>query len=138
MIGCQARVPRKLPSANTGMLCSKLRSISQSKDDRLCIRVIQPFAIIMNSLRIARSALRARPTAFATSIARRGYADVASDKIRLSLALPHQVRAVVASEPKLLIADLRTDDMYPVHVQVSRCVCPRCTHASCAIVTANH
>lgn len=45
----------------------------------------------MNSLRVARAALRARPTAFA-NMARRGYADVASDKIRLSLALPHQVR----------------------------------------------
>ncbi|KAK5004456.1 hypothetical protein LTR28_008892 [Elasticomyces elasticus] len=45
----------------------------------------------MSSLRIARSALRVRPTTFRTSIARRGYADVAADKIRLSLALPHQV-----------------------------------------------
>ncbi|KAK4995717.1 delta subunit of the central stalk of mitochondrial F1F0 ATP synthase, atp16 [Elasticomyces elasticus] len=44
----------------------------------------------MSSLRIARSALRVRPTTFRTSIARRGYADVAADKIRLSLALPHQ------------------------------------------------
>ncbi|KAK4547129.1 hypothetical protein LTR36_001350 [Oleoguttula mirabilis] len=42
----------------------------------------------MNSLRIARSALRARPTAIRA--AKRGYADVAPDKIRLSLALPHQ------------------------------------------------
>lgn len=46
----------------------------------------------MNSLRIARTALRLRPAAFQTAIARRGYADVAPDKIRLSLALPHQVR----------------------------------------------
>lgn len=45
----------------------------------------------MNSLRVARSALRARPTAFRAPLQQRGYADVASDKIRLSLALPHQV-----------------------------------------------
>ncbi|KAI7478392.1 ATP synthase subunit delta [Hortaea werneckii] len=44
----------------------------------------------MNSLRVARSALRARPTAFRAALQQRGYADVASDKIRLSLALPHQ------------------------------------------------
>jgi F-type H+-transporting ATPase subunit delta len=46
----------------------------------------------MSSLRIARAALRARPQAIARPVMRRGYADVASDKIKLSLALPHQVR----------------------------------------------
>ncbi|KAJ4333807.1 delta subunit of the central stalk of mitochondrial F1F0 ATP synthase, atp16 [Ascochyta clinopodiicola] len=44
----------------------------------------------MSALRIARSALRARPAAIARPIQRRGYAEVASDKIKLSLALPHQ------------------------------------------------
>ncbi|KAF2671372.1 epsilon subunit of F1F0-ATP synthase N-terminal domain-containing protein [Microthyrium microscopicum] len=44
----------------------------------------------MSALRIARSALRARPTSFRTPLSRRGYADVASDKIKLSLSLPHQ------------------------------------------------
>lgn len=48
----------------------------------------------MNSFRVARAALRVRPTAFASPLARRGYADVASDKIKLSLALPHQVRSL--------------------------------------------
>ncbi|KAK5135131.1 hypothetical protein LTR08_005656 [Meristemomyces frigidus] len=42
----------------------------------------------MNSLRIARTALRVSKVA--APAARRGYADVAPDKIRLSLALPHQ------------------------------------------------
>ncbi|KAH0336765.1 epsilon subunit of F1F0-ATP synthase N-terminal domain-containing protein, partial [Aureobasidium melanogenum] len=46
--------------------------------------------LIMNSFRVARAALRVRPTAFAAPLARRGYADVASDKIQLSLSLPHQ------------------------------------------------
>ena len=43
----------------------------------------------MNSIRIARTALRV--SKIAAPAARRGYADVAPDKIRLSLALPHQV-----------------------------------------------
>jgi hypothetical protein len=45
----------------------------------------------MSAFRFARSALRARPAAIARPIQRRGYAEVASDKIKLSLALPHQV-----------------------------------------------
>ncbi|KAF2109689.1 ATP synthase [Lophiotrema nucula] len=44
----------------------------------------------MSSLRIARAALQVRPAAIARPLQRRGYADVASDKIKLSLALPHQ------------------------------------------------
>lgn len=44
----------------------------------------------MNSLRIARAALRARPAAARISIQRRGYAEAASDKLRFNLSLPHQ------------------------------------------------
>lgn len=44
----------------------------------------------MNSLRIARVALRTRPTAISAPLLRRGYAEAVSDKIKLSLALPHQ------------------------------------------------
>ena len=55
-----------------------------------CILTTPPS--IMNSLRIARAAIRARPAAIARPLQRRGYAEVASDKIKLSLALPHQVR----------------------------------------------
>ena len=45
----------------------------------------------MNSLRIARTALSARSVAFrAATPLRRSYADVAPDKIKLTLALPHQ------------------------------------------------
>lgn len=51
----------------------------------------------MNSLRIARAAVRARPTAIARLLQRRGYAEVASDKIKLSLALPHQVRIAIVA-----------------------------------------
>ncbi|ETS85768.1 ATP synthase subunit delta [Pestalotiopsis fici W106-1] len=44
----------------------------------------------MNSFRVARAALRARPAAFRVPLQRRTYADAAPDKIKLSLALPHQ------------------------------------------------
>ena len=46
----------------------------------------------MSAFRFARAAIRARPAAIARPVQRRGYAEVASDKIKLSLALPHQVR----------------------------------------------
>ncbi|KAJ9161146.1 Epsilon subunit of F1F0-ATP synthase N-terminal [Coniochaeta hoffmannii] len=44
----------------------------------------------MNSLRVARAALRARPSAIRAPLQRRGYAEAVSDKIKLSLSLPHQ------------------------------------------------
>jgi len=44
----------------------------------------------MSAFRFARAAIRARPAAIARPVQRRGYAEVASDKIKLSLALPHQ------------------------------------------------
>ena len=44
----------------------------------------------MSALRVARVAIRARSAAIARPIQRRGYAEVASDKIKLSLVLPHQ------------------------------------------------
>ncbi|KAE9575710.1 hypothetical protein CGMCC3_g8441 [Colletotrichum fructicola] len=44
----------------------------------------------MNSLRIARAALRARPAAIRAPLQRRTYADAVPDKIKLSLSLPHQ------------------------------------------------
>ncbi|KAK3333996.1 ATP synthase delta chain mitochondrial precursor [Cercophora scortea] len=44
----------------------------------------------MNSLRIARAALRVRPVAMRIPVQRRGYAEAVPDKIKLSLSLPHQ------------------------------------------------
>ncbi|MCJ1228825.1 delta subunit of the central stalk of mitochondrial F1F0 ATP synthase, atp16 [Toensbergia leucococca] len=44
----------------------------------------------MNSLRIFRSVARSRPTAIRVHLQRRAYADAVSDKIKLTLALPHQ------------------------------------------------
>lgn len=57
----------------------------------------------MSAIRVARVALRARSAAVARPIQRRGYADAVSDKIKLSLALPHQVRtshALYSSGPE--------------------------------------
>jgi hypothetical protein len=46
----------------------------------------------MSALRLSRVALRSRPVSFRGYVQRRGYAEAVSDKIKLSLALPHQVR----------------------------------------------
>jgi hypothetical protein len=45
----------------------------------------------MSALRISRAALRVRSAVAIKPVQRRGYADAVSDKIKLSLALPHQV-----------------------------------------------
>ncbi|KAL2052298.1 hypothetical protein ABVK25_007457 [Lepraria finkii] len=44
----------------------------------------------MNSLRVARAAARIRQSTFVAPLQRRSYADAVSDKIKLTLALPHQ------------------------------------------------
>ena len=46
----------------------------------------------MNALRVARTIARARPYHSVQQIQKRGYADPVTDKIKLTLALPHQVR----------------------------------------------
>ena len=46
----------------------------------------------MSAVRASRAALRARSALTKNPVQRRGYADAVSDKIKLSLALPHQVR----------------------------------------------
>ena len=46
----------------------------------------------MSALRVTRAAARARIAPIRAQVQRRGYADAVSDKIKLSLALPHQVR----------------------------------------------
>jgi hypothetical protein len=56
---------------------------------------------IMNAFRVARAA---RPAFNALrTVQRRGYADVAADKIQLSLALPHQVRSRISECRKDLL-----------------------------------
>ncbi|KAI9798083.1 MAG: delta subunit of the central stalk of mitochondrial F1F0 ATP synthase, atp16 [Piccolia ochrophora] len=44
----------------------------------------------MNPMRFARTALRVRPAVLRGPLQRRGYAEAVGDKIKLSLALPHQ------------------------------------------------
>ena len=55
----------------------------------------------MSALRASRAALRARSALTKNSIQKRGYADAVSDKIKLSLALPHQVRLRRRSLPEV-------------------------------------
>lgn len=59
----------------------------------------------MNAFRVARAA---RP-AFNTlrAVQRRGYADVAADKIQLSLALPHQVRLGILEDVSMEEKEIR-------------------------------
>ena len=98
------------PQLSTGISASVLA--------QLHLRDHRPINLVMNSLRIARSALRAQPTRLLAPVIRRGYAEAVSDKIKLSLALPHQVRhaAVLLSLPltKAIV----------VHLQIYRRVCP--------------
>lgn len=62
-------------------------SIEGSKETTYCS------ALIMNSLRLARAIAQSGHTNLVRSFpSRRGYADAVSDKIKLTLALPHQVR----------------------------------------------
>ena len=46
----------------------------------------------MSSLRLARATARLRPLSIRLPAQRRNYAEAVSDKIKLTLALPHQVR----------------------------------------------
>ena len=45
----------------------------------------------MSAFKVARAATRVRSAAVWSNVQRRGYADAVSDKIKLTLALPHQV-----------------------------------------------
>lgn len=72
----------------------------------------------MSAIRIARTALRVAPSSIRPAIQRRGYADVASDKIQLSLTLPHQVRS---TEDHVRLHDLLTS-LCVVYLQIHRCV----------------
>ena len=55
----------------------------------------------MSSLRLARATARLRPLPICLRAQRRNYAEAVSDKIKLTLALPHQV-----SFPKLSIRNV--------------------------------
>ncbi|GME37900.1 tannase and feruloyl esterase [Neofusicoccum parvum] len=70
------------------------KNLMQSFDTRFRHhqRTANPPVVAMNSFRVAKTVVRAaRPAAFRAPIAqRRGYAEAAADKIKLTLALPHQ------------------------------------------------
>lgn len=74
----------------------------------------------MNSLRIARATAHFIPTATRLRLQKRGYADAVSDKIQLTLALPHQVSSspdYLAQQARLILFKST------VYLQVYRCVC---------------
>ena len=57
----------------------------------------------MNASRIIRVAASTRPSAARLPRLRRGYADAVSDKIKLTLALPHQVSTTAIMTMLLII-----------------------------------
>ena len=81
------------------------------------------------SSRVVRAFTRARPSTLRIPLQRRGYADPVSDKIKLTLALPHQVGAsqrctFYALYSRELVCFL--DSWHPlvpiVNIQIYRCV----------------
>jgi hypothetical protein len=90
--------------------------------------------LTMSSMRLSRAALRARSAVIIKPIQRRGYADAVSDKIKLSLALPHSVRAqasVKCSETLHLLKKCASDG-YWLMLRISRLSTnlPMCTSFS--------
>ena len=79
-----------LPSPLSATHRTKLLGIKQPQGDDTIDALT--LATKMSALRLSRVAFRARPIAIRSSVPRRGYAEAVSDKIKLSLALPHQVR----------------------------------------------
>lgn len=78
----------------------------------------------MNFLRIARGTARFMPTAPRLPLQSRGYADTVSDKIQLTLALPHQVPASPCpsySVPSPYVQLILLSST--VYLQIYRCVC---------------
>ena len=75
----------------TGLAASRgyLWSLSPLRKPVETIRI--QLVVNMNSLRVARVAARIRQSTFVAPLQRRSYADAVSDKIKLTLALPHQV-----------------------------------------------
>lgn len=86
--------PRESPSSNTSFATAEPNCLPTPISPPSSPHTNPPLLLlppaIMNAFRVARAA---RP-AFNTlrAVQRRGYADVAPEKIQLSLALPHQVR----------------------------------------------
>lgn len=89
------------------------------------------FPFEMSAIRLSRAALRARAAAAFKPVQRRGYADAVSDKIKLSLSLPHQV--CYATNPlehcgrnvkKWILVRIFADDLSLLgYLQIYRCVC---------------
>jgi hypothetical protein len=77
-----------------------LRTAVATKSSRTVFKKHSKFNLIvtppvkMSAFRLSRPLLRSRPLALRSLTQRRGYAEEISDKIKLSLSLPHQVRSL--------------------------------------------
>ncbi len=79
----------------------------------------------MNSIRIVRATSRVFPSAARLQLQRRGYADAVSDKIQLTLALPHQVK-IALNPPVFVQFSFRTsltdsDSAYSLYINPQMC-----------------
>jgi len=123
------------------------QSSTPKPDEPACNRPLDrynsSYTLAMSSLRLTRAAVRAtRFAATRPSIQQRGYADVAADKIQLSLTLPHQV-CCPASSPhhRLGPSFMRsgTDRSSPPgNLQVYRCVRQICAKLQTAYHDSLH
>ena len=73
----------------------------------------------MNSLRVVRAAARLRAPSTRLIPQRRGYAEAVSDKIKLTLALPHQVRTSPMNRFIIVITDTKASEYIQIHRRVS-------------------
>ena len=73
----------------------------------------------MNSLRVARAATRIRAPPARLIPQRRGYAEAVSDKIKLTLALPHQVLTPPMNTFVIAIANMKVTEHLQIHRRVS-------------------
>ena len=67
----------------------------------------------MNTFRLARAVTRIGITPARLPLQRRGYAEAVSDKIKLTLALPHQVRCNLSE-----VLDEYTNEIVIEHIQI--------------------
>lgn len=73
----------------------------------------------MSAIRAARGCFRHQLKLTRSTVLRRGYAEAVSDKIKLTLALPHQVRFTFLEAHRLNLAD---KSRMLVYIQIPRCV----------------
>ena len=123
-----------LQKAITGLgtctLYSRSNNFKYLKSSFMTLSNHQFFYPTMNSLRFARAAVRIHPSFTRIPMQRRGYADAVSDKLKLTLTLPHQVLNPLDCphgqnyQHSSLIGYYSCINGNLVDLQIPGCVCP--------------